>query len=152
MKKRFTTLMTTLILSVFFTISASAFDVEVDDIYYNLVDKGKVAEVVSGYNLYKGDIIIPSSITVDEEIYTVIKIQDEAFKDCNRLSSVSIPNTVTSIGYSAFSGCKYLSSITIPNSVTTIGNLAFSNCMVLISIKIPESVASIGYGAFSGCI
>ena len=50
MKKRFTALMTTLILSVFFSIVASAYDVEVDGIYYNLVPNGNVAEVTKGDN------------------------------------------------------------------------------------------------------
>ena len=55
--------MTTLILSVFFTISASAYDVEVDGIYYNLVKK--VAVVASGDKKYEGEVIIPESITVN---------------------------------------------------------------------------------------
>ena len=62
MNKRFTALMTTLILSVFFSISASAYDVEVDGIYYNLISKGNIAEVTKGDNKYEGDITIPSSI------------------------------------------------------------------------------------------
>ena len=52
--------MTTLILSVFFSISASAYDVEVDGIYYNLISEGNVAEVTKGDNKYSGDITIPS--------------------------------------------------------------------------------------------
>ena len=54
--------MTTLILSVFFSISASAYDVEVDGIYYNLVPKGNIAEVTKGdkgAKNYSGDITIP---------------------------------------------------------------------------------------------
>ena len=54
--------MTTLILSVIFSISASAYDVEVDGIYYNLVSKVKTAEVTEGDKIYSGSITIPSSI------------------------------------------------------------------------------------------
>ena len=63
MNKRFTTLMTTLILSVFFSISASAYDVEVDGIYY-LTPKKNVAIVTKGDKAYSGDINIPSKNTL----------------------------------------------------------------------------------------
>ncbi|WP_279168084.1 leucine-rich repeat domain-containing protein, partial [Muribaculum intestinale] len=65
--------------------------------------------------------------------------------------TVTIPNSVTSIGYSAFSGCSGLTSVTIPNSVTSIGERAFSGCSGLTSVTIGNSVTSIGYYAFSGC-
>ena len=100
MNNRFITLMTTLILSVFFTISASAYDVEVDGIYYILAKK--VAVVTSGDKKYEGEIIIPESITVNEENYTVTGIQEKAFYTCYGLTSVTIPNSVTSIGGGAF--------------------------------------------------
>ena len=64
-------------------------------------------------------------------------ICDGAFKNCNGLTSVTIPNSVTSIGYSAFRGCSSLTSVTIPNSVTSIGKYAFNNCSSLKSIIIP---------------
>jgi len=65
--------------------------------------------------------------------------------------SVTIPESVTSIGGSAFSGCTGLTGITIPASVTTIGAGAFSGCTGLTGITIPEGVTSIGSNAFSGC-
>lgn len=67
------------------------------------------------------------------------------------LTSVTIPNSVTTIGYDAFSGCIGLTSVTIPTSVTSIGDNAFSSCSGLTSITIPNSVTSIGGGAFSDC-
>ncbi len=54
---------------------------------------------------------------------------------CSGLASVTIPNSVTSIGKSAFSGCSGLTSITIPESVTSIGDYAFRGCSGLTSIK-----------------
>ena len=74
-----------------------------------------------------------------------------AFYGCIGLSSIAIPNSVTSIGGSAFRGCTGLTSITIPNSVTSIGDRAFSRCTGLSSITIPNSVTSIGDRAFYGC-
>ena len=65
--------------------------------------------------------------------------------------SITIPNSVTSIGNLAFSGCTGLTSVTIPNSVISIGVFAFSGCTGLTSVTIPNSVTSIGDDAFSGC-
>ena len=74
-----------------------------------------------------------------------------AFSNCTGLTSVTIPNSVTSIGMNAFYGCSGLTSATIGNSVTSIGSYAFSNCIGLTSVTIPNSVTSIGGGAFSRC-
>ena len=119
--------MTTLILSVFFSISASAYDVEVDGIYY-LTPKKNVAIVTKGDNKYSGDITIPSSINVNDVDYSVTSIGEWAFGFCSSLTSVTIPNSVTSIGDAAFGYCSGLTSITIPNSVTSIGGSAFQSC------------------------
>ena len=74
-----------------------------------------------------------------------------AFYNCSMLTSVTIGNGVTSIGWHAFEGCSGLASIIIPDSVTSIGKGAFYNCSGLTSITIPDSVTSIGEWAFSGC-
>ena len=88
------------------------------------------------------------SITIPN---SVTSIGNYAFADCTGLTSIIIPNSVTSIGDYAFYGCTGLTSIDIPNSVTSIGSGAFSGCTGLTSITIPSSVTSIGSGAFSGC-
>ena len=141
--------MTLLILSVFVSISASAYDVEVDGIYYNLAKK--FALVTYGDVEYAGEIVIPESIVVNEETYTVKEIQKEAFYGCSGLISVTIPSSVTSIGSSAFRGCGGLTSVSIPNSITSIGGKVFEGCSALTSVTIPSSVTSIGYSAFYGC-
>ena len=141
--------MTTLILSVFFSISASADVVEVDGIYYDISET--TATVTYGDNEYSGDIVIPESITYENSKYSVTSIGDWAFSYCTGLTSITIPNSVTSIGNYAFWDCYGLTSVTIPNSVTSIGDYVFSYCTGLTSITIPNSVTSIGDGAFSGC-
>ena len=70
---------------------------------------------------------------------------------CSGLTSIDIPNSVTTIGGSAFSNCSGLTSMTIPNTVTMIGVGAFSYCNGLTSIDIPNSVTLIGESAFEGC-
>ena len=78
-------------------------------------------------------------------------IAGSAFSYCSGLTSVIIPNSVTSIGYRAFEGCSGLTSVTIPSSVTFIGDYAFKNCSGLTSVTIPNSVTSIGIEAFFHC-
>ena len=67
------------------------------------------------------------------------------------LTSVTIPDSVTSIGSFAFDGCSGLTSVTIPDSVTSIGSFAFDGCSGLTSVTIPDSVTSIGDSAFRFC-
>ena len=78
-------------------------------------------------------------------------IPTSAFKGCTGLTSVTIGNSVTSIGWGAFQGCKGLTSITIPNSVTIIDWDAFNGCTGLTSITIPASVTKIRSDAFKNC-
>ena len=125
MKKIFVFLFS-LILSVVLSTSASAYDVKIDGIYYNLISKGKTAEVTKNVkDKYAGEVVIPSYITVEGKKYPVTIIGYRAFSDCSRLTSVTIPNSVTSIGNWAFQYCSGLTSVTIPNSVTSIGDWAF---------------------------
>ena len=106
---------------------------------------GTYAEVV-GYEGTAKNIIIAEEYNG----LPVKSIYNEAFKNSS-ITSIEIPDSVTSIGNSAFSSCSSLTSIEIPDSVTSIGNSAFSSCSSLTSIEIPDSVTSIGRGAFSYC-
>lgn len=82
---------------------------------------------------------------------TVTTISSSAFYGCSSLTSVVIGNSVTSIGSWAFYGCSSLTSIVIPDSVTSIGSYAFLGCSSLTSVIIGDSVTSIGSTAFYNC-
>ena len=150
-----------------------AHDIEVKNadgvtIYYNWIDNGTALSVCyhkgsrsapNDPNLfYNGKIVIPESVSYNGKSYLVKSIGDRAFSigydytyytGAKGLTSIEIPNSVTSIGDFAFGACRNLTSISLPNSVTTIGEGAFYNCTGLTSITIPNSVTSIGKDAFS---
>ena len=114
-----------------------------------------------------GSITIPSTLGG----YMVKGVGDYAFYGCSGLTSVTIPEGVTSVGNSAFQGCAGLVSVAIPTSVTSIGSSAFRGCrgmadadgFVIIrdvlydyygnatSVRIPSNVTGIGYYAFGNC-
>ncbi len=82
---------------------------------------------------------------------SVTSIGEEAFFYCCSLTKIVIPDSVTSIGDGAFNSCYGLTSVVLPDSVTSIGGYAFVYCSSLTSIKIPDGVESIGSGAFYYC-
>lgn len=81
----------------------------------------------------------------------VTSIPKNAFCKCESLISVYLPNGITSIGASAFSSCDKLTTINIPESVTSIGETAFCFCDSLCTIRIPGNASYIGRDIFVGC-
>ncbi len=131
---------------------------EINGLYYNLdyFDFKKnsrifgEAEVTDGEKKYSGDVVIPATVTYGKD-YKVARISMWAFYSCPDLNSVTIPNSVTSIGHGAFSGCWNLTSVTVPNSITNIEDAAFSLCTSLTSITIPNTITSIEKATFFAC-
>ena len=81
----------------------------------------------------------------------VVTVDDYAFRNCESVKTVTIPDTVTRIDTSAFEGCVNLESVSLPGSLTYIGGKVFYGCESLITVTIPSSVTYIGPEVFSWC-
>ena len=131
--------------------TATAYFIEVDGIEYDIDYYGNQATV---YRLvdrsYTGSITIPETVIWKDKTYTVTAIYNGAFSSSS-ITSITIPNSVSSIGEWAFSDCVNLTSITIPNSVSSIGGEAFNNCENLTSISLPNSITEISARLFKEC-
>ena len=131
--------------------------VKIGNIYYNLDEDTKTAEVTkpqSAYDYtfkYSGDIVIPASVTYEGKDYTVTSVGKSTFSAFYGITSIVLPTSLRNIGEYAFSSCIGLYALEIPEGVETIGKSAFSACINLTSLVIPNSVDSIGQSAFSHC-
>ena len=81
----------------------------------------------------------------------VIRIDNEAFKDNQKIEAVVLPTSLKEIGDSAFECCSKLLTINIPENVTDIGKCAFKGCSSITSIKLPDSITRINAECFAGC-
>lgn len=156
-------------------ISASAYDFEVNGIYYDIISASELTcSVVKGPNKYHDAIIIPNIVHFKDHNLSVVKIGEKAFMGCDELKTIKIGENVNEIAQYAFqdctslidvilpielkdlsaycfSGCKSLSNISIPENISNIGDYAFYNCSSLISCVIPKSVTNFGKAVFRSC-
>ena len=147
--------------------TALAHDFEVDGIYYNAI--GSQATVTNrgtasslNNNDYPGDVNIPPTVTYNGKTYSVTAISHSAFYGCSSMTSITIPNSISSIGYyQTFDGCTGLSSIKVANDnpyydsrnncnaiIETASNKLIAGCK---NTVIPNTVTSIGNFAFYQC-
>ena len=118
---------------------------ECGDYIYILMEDGTAA--IINYIGAASELEVPGEI----EGHPVAYIADGAFYQCDSLTSITLPDGVTSIDNSAFNWCDSLTGITLPDGVTSIGNSAFRSCFSLTDITLPDSVTSIGNFAFDSC-
>ena len=107
----------------------------------SVLDLSEAKIVKGGDSYYPGD----NCYTSNDEI------GEYAFKDCSRLTSLTLPVGITSIGYDAFAYCSGLTSLTLPAGITSIGEYAFYGCSGLTSLNLPAGITEIGESTFSDC-
>ncbi|MBR6338140.1 MAG: leucine-rich repeat protein [Ruminococcus sp.] len=117
--------------------------------FWGIVKNNKM--IITDYTGTSSAVSIPSTLGG----YTVTALGDSdnyfPFMSNKSVTSVTIPNTVTTLGEGAFSSCTSLQSVTLPSSLTEIADSLFAGCTSLKTINIPSTVTSIGPYAFTGC-
>ena len=114
---------------------------------FSLNSDGQSYRVDGCDEYWSSEIVIPSTYC-DKPVTT---IRDYAFVDCPYFSSVSIPDSVVSIGVGSFSNCTELETVSMGNGVKNIGDNAFSGCLKLVSVSGGINIESFGDYAFDGC-
>ena len=124
----------------------------VGNLEYTVIDADEhTVSVSAATNTLSGALTIEPTVTNENVSYRVTEIKDRGFENCRSLTSLTLPEHLTTIGQYAFNGCTGLTSITLPESLTTIKNNAFVNCQKVASFEIPNSVTTIGGYAFYQC-
>ena len=129
----------------------------VNDIHYAITGlyTVKVIENINPYanSAYKDCSIIhiPESVIYNDLTFIVTEIDKSTFKQCDKLTSITLPNTITKIDQDAFKDCNHLTSINLSLALTKICDDAFRGCHELTNIIIPPNVVEIGEYAFSSC-
>ena len=128
-------------------LSAWAYDVEADGIFYDLDKENKTASVTySSDCFYDGAVVIPETISVDGTAYSVTSLGAYCFNDCRGLTSITIPNSVTSLGEWCFAYCSRLTEVHANRETPpATGPCIFSACWSLETIYVPTG-ASANYG------
>ncbi len=143
------------------SISAFAYDFEVDGIFYNITSMANLEVGVThkyndrpSYNsTYSGEITIPSTVNYNNRTFTVSSILSCAmggWSEGSPITKISLPNTIKIIDKYAFSNCKNLEKCDLPDSVEKINDQAFEYTAITNAI-IPNSTTTIGSYAFSYC-
>ena len=105
-----------------------------------------------GFDKPAGDMVIPATITHNDTVYTVTRIDFSAFYECSEITSVVLPNTLTFIGQRSFLSCHGLTGeIVIPDSVTIIGTNAFFYCNNITSVVFGNNLSEIRSYSFAQC-
>ena len=129
-----------------------AYDFVEDGFGYNKIIYPNNAVEVGCYRKLKGEVQIPSSVSYRGKTYKVTQIAYEGFKDCNEITSVTIPNSMRDIYFAAFRRCTNLQSVNISMKLTSLGRAAFRNCSSINqALAIPNTVTSIADETFAGC-
>ena len=134
------------------TLSSAAFSFADDFVYDNLkytTTSDKSVTLVDGKGA-SGEIIIPSEVRNNKNVYTVTAIEHNAFERNNAITAVTIPSSVSTIGYSAFNGCKGLRRVMDASRVTEMQGFEYTDCTNLTSVTLSGTLQKIGYRSFAG--
>lgn len=141
--------LTLICLAICLGLSINAKNFDADSYTFKTLTSSTVAVTASTTYQYSGALTVPSSVDYEGQTYTVTEIDRMAFGNCEGLTAISLPTSVTHIGGYAFYGCTSLSKITMPG-VTSIRDAAFQNTAIA-EITLPDCLTSMFNAVFYGC-
>lgn len=136
------------------SVNLTDYDFCEDGIYYNVLDDEELTVEVTHNGregTYSGDITVPSTVTHNDLTYTVVRVGDMAFSDCDSLYAVVLPQTISSMGNSVFRDCDSLATMNLPDAIVEMGDSMFRSCGYLRSVRLPLSMTEVPRYCFSGC-
>jgi len=125
--------------------------------HYRLDEQRQTAELTYlsydslNVDAYRGELEVPAEVQVDGAQYRVTGVTPFACVYCEGLTSVTLPEGVTRIGFGAFSDCPNLAAVSLPTSLTTLGDWAFYRDGALQQAIVPEAVKRVGAATFAFC-
>lgn len=139
---------------------ALAYHVEKGGIYYNLIGTRRAFVTHSEWQTdgngpskpYIGRVVIPSQISHDGRIYTVVSVGQNAFAGCEGLTSVQLPSTVRAVSACAFLGCTSLRQVSMPATILSINPCSFTGCTSLQQISLPRHAEIVDTLTFYCCV
>lgn len=125
--------------------------IDVKNVTYKISNEDSQTATVTKIEDVKGNVTIQSKITIGDKSYKVTEIADKAFQNKKKITSVTIPSSVTVVGKAAFKNCTKLKTVKIGSNVSQIKDEAFAGCPSLTKVTIPARVTKIGKKAFYNC-
>ena len=119
-------------------------------VVYTSVDSTQ-GETWMGYTKPRGAVVVPDSVPYQGRNYAVTKIGVRAFLNCDSITAITFPATLTEISRGGMRGCNGLETVVLPDSLSVIGETAFFNCEALRSVVMPDRIQKLGSWAFGWC-
>ena len=125
------------------SINLTHYSFKKDGLYYNIISKEEgTLELTCGgdFGAYENDITVPDSVEYNGRTYAVVRIGDDAFRQCRDLIGIVLPPTIRSIGNNAFMDCDSLATVNLPDGITEMGDSLFRRCGWLHSVHFSEKM------------
>ena len=142
------------IYSIAKSVKLTQYSFQEDGLYYNILSEedGTVELTYNGtMGSYSGDITIPDHVLHNGKKYTVVRIGDDTFRQCEDLVAIVMPQTLQSLGNNVFMGSNKLATLSFPDNVSEMGDSVIRNCLSFRSVRMPSSMTYVPPYFFTGC-